>query len=113
MAETRPGGFSSLIEYVPDASLLVDSSGRVAAANDAASELFGRAKSELVGVPLELLMPERFRDAHVAHRDKFMHAHERRGMGTNLALFLLRGDGREVPVDISLSPIVVDAQQFI
>ena len=89
----------------PDAILVSDASGVIREANPRASEMFGYTRSELVGMPVDTLVPERFRGRHPAHRENY-NAHPRsRAMGAALNLFALRKDGTEFPVDIMLKPI--------
>jgi PAS domain S-box-containing protein len=94
-----------LFEFCPDAILIVDSEGVVRRANPRVEELFGYAEEELLGRPVEMLVPERFRAAHPRHRQNYS-AHPRaRQMGAALNLFGLRKDGSEFPVDIMLKPV--------
>ncbi|HTX74820.1 MAG TPA: sigma 54-interacting transcriptional regulator [Terracidiphilus sp.] len=89
----------------PDAILVTDASGVIREANPRATELFGYTRGELIGMPLDNLVPERFRERHPRHRENF-NAHPRtRQMGASLNLFALRKDGSEFPVDIMLRPI--------
>ena len=89
----------------PDAIFVTDASGVIREANPRAAELFGYAKAELTGMPIENLVPERFRGRHPRHRENF-NAHPRtRQMGASMNLFALRKDGSEFPVDIMLRPI--------
>jgi len=89
----------------PDAILVSDAQGVIREANPRAAEMFGYARSEMVGMPIDMLVPERFRNRHVGHRENF-NAHPRpRAMGAGLNLFALRKDGTEFPVDIMLRPI--------
>jgi formate hydrogenlyase transcriptional activator len=98
-----------LFELSPDAILVTDGGGVVRAANPRAAELFGYDGEELIGQPVEVLVPERFRGGHPAHRENYG-AHPRtRQMGVALNLFGLRKDGTEFPVDIMLKPIETGA----
>lgn len=97
--------FGRLLDSMPDATLLIDLDGRIALANRQAEKLFSYAAGELAGVPVESLLPERFRATHVGHRDRYF-AHPRtRPMGAGLELFGRRKGGTEFPVEISLSPL--------
>ena len=97
-----------LFEFSPDAILVTDRDGKVRAANPRAEELFGYASEELIGHPVEMLVPARFRAAHPRHRENYA-AHPRsRQMGAALNLFGLRKDGTEFPVDIMLKPVETD-----
>jgi len=94
-----------LFEFSPDAILVSDGNGVMRAANPRAEELFGYASEELIGQPVEMLVPARFRGGHPRHRENYS-AHPRtRQMGAAMNLFGLRKDGSEVPVDIMLKPI--------
>jgi PAS domain S-box-containing protein len=105
----RPGfaqdTIERLFEFSPDAILVSDGNGVMRAANPRAEELFGYASEELIGQPVEMLVPPRFRGGHPRHRENYS-AHPRtRQMGAALNLYGLRKDGTEVPVDIMLKPI--------
>ncbi len=95
----------SVLDSAPDAMIIIDSSGQILFANRQVSALFGYAAPELVGVPVEKLLPERFRARHVGHRSDYTHNVRVRPMGMGLELFGMRKDGTEFPVEISLSPI--------
>jgi formate hydrogenlyase transcriptional activator len=89
----------------PDAIFVTDTRGLIREANPRALEMFGYERVELIGMPIEKLVPERFRARHPSHRDNFS-AHPRtRQMGAGLNLFAQRKDGTEFPVDIMLRPI--------
>ncbi len=97
----RPGfaqdTIERLFEFSPDAILVSDGNGVMRAANPRAEELFGYASEELIGQPVEMLVPARFRGGHPRHRENYS-AHPRtRQMGAALNLFGLRKDGTEVP----------------
>jgi two-component system, sensor histidine kinase len=94
-----------VLEAAPDAIIVIDASGRIAHANRQVFALFGYAPEEIVGQPVELLMPESFRSRHVAHRERYMASVRVRPMGQGLELLGRRRDGTEFPVEISLSPI--------
>ncbi|MFP5276739.1 MAG: sigma 54-interacting transcriptional regulator [Acidobacteriota bacterium] len=98
-----------LFEFSPDAILITDGSGVVRDANPRTLEMFGYAPDELIGNPIEMLVPQRFRGAHPRHRENY-HAHPRaRQMGAALNLFGLRKNGTEFPVDIMLKPVQTDS----
>jgi formate hydrogenlyase transcriptional activator len=98
-----------LFEFCPDAVLITDSKGIMRGANPRTEELFGYRQAELIGRPVEILVPERFRTAHPRHRSNYS-AHPRaRQMGAALNLFGRRKDGAEFPVDIMLKPVSTDA----
>jgi len=98
-----------LFEFSPDAILVTDGDGVMRGANPRAEELFGYTSQELIGQPIEMLLPARFRSAHPRHRENYS-AHPRtRQMGAALNLFALRKEGSEFPVDIMLKPIRTEA----
>jgi PAS domain S-box-containing protein len=95
----------SALDAAPDAMIIIDGSGAIRFANRQVSSLFGYAHDEVVGKPIELLMPERFHARHIDHRDQYRGNVRIRPMGAGLQLFGRRKDGTEFPVEISLSPI--------
>jgi len=97
--------FSLLLEAAPDAILEVDPQGRIVLANTEAERLFQRSREELIGFPIEALLPERFRGGHLAHRAHYAAHPVRRPMGAGLDLYAVRKDGTEFAVDINLSPL--------
>ncbi len=94
-----------LFDFSPDAILVTDAQGLIRAANHQAEAMFGYGSDELTGLPIENLVPERFRGRHPAYREDY-NAHPRtRSMGGGLNLFGLRKDGSEIPVDIMLRSV--------
>jgi PAS domain S-box-containing protein len=96
---------SALVEAAPDALVVVDSSGRIVLVNAQTELLFGYARDELLGQPVETLVPERFHHRHVKNREGFAADARARSMGAEFELYGRRRDGSEVPVEISLSPL--------
>jgi PAS domain S-box-containing protein len=96
--------FRGFLEASSDAVIVVDQTGRINFANNRIEAMFGHLPDELVGKPLSVLMPERYRDLHVGHLDRFMNDPRPRMMGAGLELRALRKDGSEFPTEISLSP---------
>lgn len=99
------GRFRGFLEAAPDAIVVVNRDGRMVILNTQAERLFKYAREDLLGMPVETLVPERFRGHHVDHRGGFFVDPQVRPMGSGLELFGLRSDGSEFPVEISRSPI--------
>jgi formate hydrogenlyase transcriptional activator len=102
-----------IMESLPDAVLVVGDDGRILEANQQAERMFGYSRTELAGQPVELLIPERFRRAHVRHRDRYQTEARLRPMGAGLELFGLRKDGTEFPVDIMLNPMETEEGSLV
>jgi len=96
----------------PDAIILINSHGRILNANRQAAKLFGVAANELIGGSIEGLLPERFRELHVHHRENFMNDPRLRAMGIGLELLGRRADGSEFPVDVQIGSISLGEETF-
>ncbi len=102
-----------LLESVPDAMVIVDrDEGRIVYANGVAQELFAYSRSEIVGRPIEALLPARFREMHRIHREGYYAAPRTRPMGLGLDLAGLKKTGEEFPAEISLSPLRVGGKTY-
>jgi formate hydrogenlyase transcriptional activator len=101
-----------LVEFAPDAIVVTNAGGLITEVNPQAERLFGYARAELLGLPVETLIPERFRDAHPAHRNNYGQHPSARSMGIGLELYGRRKDGTEFPVDIMLSPLQVEDEKL-
>jgi protein-histidine pros-kinase len=98
--------FRGLLESAPDAMVILGPDGKILLVNGQTERLFGYLRAELIGQPIETLVPERFRDRHPQHRDGYFSGPKARPMGMGLDLFGRRKDGKEFAAEISLSPIV-------
>ena len=112
-ADDSEAYFRHLLESAPDAMITIDDQGKIAIVNGQAVEMFGYDRESLLGQPIELLLPDRLHEAHVAHRQKFLSVPRLRPMGAGMPLLAKRRDGSEFPVEISLSPIESRAGRFV
>jgi len=97
--------FRALLEFTPDPIVIVNADGEIVLVNAQALKCFGYTREELLGQPIEILVPEPFRGSHPAHRARYVAEPHVRGMGVGLELYALRKDGTQFAVEISLSPI--------
>jgi PAS domain S-box-containing protein len=95
----------AVLESVPDAVIAADQGGAIVLVNRQTEDLFGYPRDELLGQPVEMLIPERFRTRHVMQRADYFADPQIRPMGMNLDLWGRRKSGEEFPVEISLSPL--------
>jgi two-component system, LuxR family, sensor kinase FixL len=105
--------FRLVVEATPNGMIMVDAAGRVAMLNSQAERMFGHTRSELVGKPVEVLVPERFRATHPAMRATFLAEPASRPMGVGRDLFGLRKDGTEFPVEIGFNPINIGERTMV
>lgn len=101
------------LDFSPDALVVVNAAGTIALVNSSVEMLFGYRKEELVGQPLEVLLPKRLRAAHAVQRAQYMSDPHPHPVGVGPNLMGLRKDGREFPVDISLQPIRIEATLYV
>src|ERR687885_429907 len=109
-AEAR---FRGLLEAAPDSVVIVDQGGAIQMVNRQTEVVFGYPREELLGQPVEVLMPERFRARHLGHRVTYSNDPHTRPMGVGLELFGRRKDGSEFPVEISLSPMSSEDESVV
>ena len=103
----------SVIESSPSGLLLVDAEGKIVLVNREVERLFGYAREELLAKPVDLLLPQRFREGHLGFRAGFMKDPRTRPMGAGRDLFGLNKDGSEVPVEIGLTPLITEEGVFV
>ena len=105
--------FRELIDAAPDGIIVTDQRGRIVLANAEGERMFGYARDELLGQPIEVLVPQHMKSRHPEHVAEFHAAPRLRAMGSGLELHGRRKDGEEFPVEISLSPIPYAGQQLV
>ncbi|MBU6398747.1 MAG: PAS domain S-box protein [Verrucomicrobia bacterium] len=104
-AETR---FRDLLESAPDALVITNRQGEVVLVNAQTEALFGYTRQELIGQPVERLVPERLRVEHARYRADYITAPQRRPMGIGMEVAGLRKDGTEFPAEVALSPLAAE-----
>lgn len=109
-AETK---FRALLEAAPDAMVIVDQQGLIALVNGQTERLFGYERSQLLGKPVEVLIPKSVRQLHERHRGEYQANPRNRQMGSGRVLYGLRRDGSEFPLEISLSACQMEDEFFV
>ena len=103
-----------LLQFSPDAMLVVDAEGIIRFANETSSGVFGYTPDQLIGQPIKMLIPERFHNRHGAHVSNYVRQPTSREMGARISdLFARRADGSEFPAGIRLSPFRDGDQNFV
>ncbi|MCC6616112.1 MAG: PAS domain S-box protein [Anaerolineae bacterium] len=105
--------YRALIEFAPDPIVIANGNGTITLINQRAEEAFGYSQSELVGKPVEMLLPISLHDIHAKHRARYMNKPVKRAMGATLDLRVRRKNGTELPVRIGLSPIVIGDETLV
>jgi len=105
--------FRLVVEAAPNGMVMVDSEGLIVLVNSQAERLFGYKREEIIGKPIEILVPGRFREAHPSYRAGFHKDPQVRPMGAGRELYGLRKDGTEVPVEIGLNPLITESRKFV
>jgi protein-histidine pros-kinase len=111
--DTSEAYYRHLLQAAPDAMVIVDDQGRIAIVNDQSEKMFGYTREQLVGQPIETLLPDAVRSRHVHHRRKYIKDPRVRPMGIDMELYARRADGTEFPVEISLSPVKSATGDFV
>lgn len=105
--------FRLAVEAAPTGMLMVDGEGSIVLVNAHIETLFGYTRVELLGKPLEMLLPERFRGRHPAFRSGFMQESAPRPMGVGRDLYGLRKDGTEIRIEIGLNPLTMAGRPYV
>lgn len=102
-----------IFEYAPDTMVIVNSNGHIERVNVQVERMFGYKREELLGKPVEVLIPERFRQQHIKHRVGYVSDPHLRPMGVGFVLYGRRKDGSEFPVEIMLSPVTDESYNLV
>ncbi|WPC75820.1 sensor domain-containing protein [Vibrio porteresiae] len=103
---------SNIIDTMPEAILLVDENGLIVKANKRSEEVFGYQQNEIEQQPVEMLLPERYRNHHVNLRSQYATQPSIRMMGVGRDLYALDNQGREFPVEVALAPLIEGDRQY-
>lgn len=108
----KPILINELFELLPLGVVVIDDGGHLHMVNEKTVKMFDYAKSEIIGQPLEILLPEYLQSAHIDHRKQFFSAPQTRTMGIGLDLVGRKKDGREFPIEVGLSSIESSGRTF-
>ncbi len=110
---TQTNQFETIFEYATEAIVITDNKGEIVRLNPAAAKLFGYSLPELKNKRIETLIPSRFHGSHTGHVKKYHTKKKPRSMGAGLDLYAQKKDGSEFPVEVSLSPCILDNQEMV
>jgi PAS domain S-box-containing protein len=110
---SSPMALEGFLEAAPDAIVVVDRSANIVIVNQLAERLFGYSRHELLGMQIEGLVPQRFRERHAGYRDDYFREPRTRPMGEGRELAGRRKNGSEFPVEINLSPLQTEAGTLV
>lgn len=105
--------FRELLEASPDAAVIIDRENRISLVNSEAEKLFRYPRAELVGQPVDMLIPARLREQHATHVAVYRSRPRMREMGASMDLSALRADGSEFPIEVKLSPIHAGGEDLV
>lgn len=111
--EKKEARFRSLVESAPDAVVITDNRGLIILVNAQTEKLFGYVRDELIGLPVETLIPPRYHGHHPSYRQKYHDAPHARPMGSGMELFGLKKNGDEFPVEISLNVMETEEGRLV
>jgi PAS domain S-box-containing protein len=111
--QQNEGSFERLLNVSPDSVVVMSPSGSILIVNQQTEAMFGYRRDEVLGQPIELLLPERFRERHAEHRAAYVKSPRARPIGAVLDLVGLHRDGHEFPVEVSLSPMTLEHQAVL
>ena len=104
---------SLAVEASPSGMVMLSQDGRIVMVNSMTEKLFGYSRQELIGSPLEMLVPERFRHQHPDYRQTYIGESKTRLMGHGRDLYGLHKNGQEFPVEVGLNPIETEHGIFV
>tara|TARA_R110002050_G_scaffold75052_6_gene160948 strand:+ start:3928 stop:6720 length:2793 start_codon:yes stop_codon:yes gene_type:complete len=104
---------SSFLNATPDPIVIVNENGKIQVINEQTENVFNYKKEELIGQPIEILLPGRVKMGHISHRKHFTDAPKARTMGAGKQLFALKKGGQEIPVEVSLNPVKMEGEIWV